>query len=130
MEIRLGPWMVSVVLEDSEDLEGDYGDWDLATKVIRVRKDLGGLEMSMTLIHEMTHAISDLHHLRLTEQSVRAIENSVTQLIQSYPDLCKLLVEAISLDSDPRRSSSSGGGGEYLHPSSVSPRASGKASGS
>jgi len=95
MMIPLGPWKVEVQLTSKSDLNGDYGDWDLETKTVRVQDGLSALEMSMTLIHEMLHAMSDLYHLRLSEQSVRALENSITQLIQTSPDLAECLVEAI-----------------------------------
>lgn len=94
--VRLGPWTVNVEVAPSADLDGDYGDWDVRTKTVRVREDLSGLEMSMTFIHEMIHAMSDLHHLRLSEQSVRALENSITQLIQDHPALARTLVTAIA----------------------------------
>lgn len=120
MNIRLGPWKISVDLTSSEDLEGDYGDWDLKTKTVRVREDLEALEMSMTLIHEMIHAMSDLHHLRLSEQSVRALENSITQLIQDHPELASLLTKAIAPNiyaTNPQPPS--GDTGRFYDPSTV-----------
>ena len=102
MYMQVGPWTVQVVMTPPDDLEGDYGDWNCHSKTIRVRSDLSGLEMAMTLIHETFHALSDLHHLRLTEQSVRALENSITQLIQQHSDLAQLLLDSIRHDSDPR----------------------------
>ena len=102
MKIQLGPWKVEVALTSVEDMERCYGDWDEQKKLIRIRDNLSALEMCMTLIHEMFHAISDLHYLRLSEQSVRALENTVTQLIQNSPDLAYYVVKAISKrDYDP-----------------------------
>ena len=96
MIITLGPWEISVTFESATTLGDNYGDWCISTKSIRVLEGLPPLDSCMTLIHEFFHAISDLHYLRLSEQSVRALENTIATLVQSNPDLAYLLVEGLS----------------------------------
>ena len=128
MNMRVGPWSVNVALTAHDDLDGDYGDWTLATKTIRVRNDLSELETAMTVIHELFHALSDLHHLRLSEQSVRALENSITQIIQDHPLAVMALVESVApYDPDTRDTSASrtpwGQHGSAKEPDTDPPRA-------
>lgn len=124
--ITLGPWEVVIQLVPKEEILGCYGDWDEVTKTIRIRSDLHPTEIAMTFVHEMVHAISDLNHLRLSEQSVRALENTITVLVRSHPVLAVNVLTAL-IDTDPDCSAKdhdkstdsepSGGDGSYSGPS-------------
>lgn len=99
MILDIGPWKVSVLLVPQDTIPGSLGEWDLTTRTITILETLPPLDLSMALIHEVLHCLSDLYHLRLSEQSVRCLENSITSLIQSHPDLANLLIRAITTNT-------------------------------
>ena len=81
-KVKVGPIRVPVLVD--KDLEG-FGCFDCApTPRIRIAP-LEGIEREMTLLHELLHVFSEHYGLRLTESSVRVLEQVITQFVLDNP---------------------------------------------
>ena len=85
-KLKVGPVVVPVLVD--KDLDG-YGCFDsLRSPRIRINQ-LTGLEREMTLLHELLHVFSEHYGLRLSESSVRVLEQIVTQFVLDNPECAK-----------------------------------------
>lgn len=84
--LKLGPLDITIaVVPGLATSKGIYGDWDEYKRLIRLAGDQPPQSMAQTLLHELLHACSDLYYLRLSEQSIRCLENSITALLRDHP---------------------------------------------
>lgn len=82
-KVKVGPVVVPVFVD--KELDG-FGCFD-AIPVPRIRiSQLTGLEREMTLLHELLHVFSEHYGLRLSESSVRVLEQVVTQFVLDNPE--------------------------------------------
>lgn len=81
--IKVGPSYIPVYRD--ETLEGLFGCFENFPSRILV-KPQSQKDEDMTVLHELLHAVSDMYGLRLSESSVRVLEQVITQLvIDNYP---------------------------------------------
>ena len=77
-KLTVGPIQVPVFVD--KDIEG-FGCFEyVPTPRIRIAP-LDGIEREMTLLHEVLHVFSEHYGLRLSESSVRVLEQVITQFI-------------------------------------------------
>lgn len=82
--IQLGSHEVKLVRERTV---GAFGSWSFSDMIIRLDPSLEGARLWDTLIHELTHAVSDLYGLELSESQVTALGTGLCQgLWEWLPD--------------------------------------------
>jgi hypothetical protein len=50
------PLTAPIVVEFTEKLDADYGDWNSKKRRVRIRKSLGREDLATTIVHELVHA--------------------------------------------------------------------------
>ena len=87
MDIRIGAITYAVVESDISD----YGMIDYETQTIRIRKGLGKDAKSVTVWHEVIHAILyNMGHLDHDEVLVDGIAHGLLQCLRDNPKLREL----------------------------------------
>lgn len=79
-----------------------FGEQDLAHSEIRIQDQLKGIQCLDTLLHEVTHVISDLLHLELTEHQVHNLGMAWAQIFFANPELLGFIAERTQ-EEDERR---------------------------
>jgi hypothetical protein len=74
-------------------MSGAFGEQDLAHKEIRIQDQLRGIQCLDTLLHEVTHVISDLLHLELTEHQVHNLGMAWASIFMANPGLVGFITE-------------------------------------
>tara|TARA_R100001594_G_scaffold16199_1_gene33571 strand:+ start:2151 stop:2432 length:282 start_codon:yes stop_codon:yes gene_type:complete len=64
-----------------EDLWGEF--WCLPEPQIRVNKELPGYIKALTIFHEVLECLAEIYGLNLSESSIRTLEMSLANLINS-----------------------------------------------
>jgi hypothetical protein len=89
--LRIGAETITVkLLPDSSE---DQGQWCPTSRTISI---LGGLtkhQEALVLLHEALHAIADQYGLRLSEKSVRTLEQALGGLFRDNPSTFKWLLQ-------------------------------------
>ena len=70
-----------------------FGEQDLAHREIRIQDQLRGIQCLDTVLHEVTHVISDLLHLELTEHQVHNLGMAWAQIFSANPELLGFIAE-------------------------------------
>jgi hypothetical protein len=67
------------------------GEWEYAKNQISIKKGLDPVETQDVVFHELTHAVSDLMNLDLTENQVTLIATGWIALLHDNPHLYEFL---------------------------------------
>jgi len=68
------------------DEPATWGLCDYNDKKISIRHDLSAKNLLKTFIHELLHALSDEHHVKLTESQVLRLEQAIYLFLRkNYP---------------------------------------------
>jgi len=73
--------------------EGDYGECDVDTCIIKLRDNQNSQMKKDTLLHEAIHAIDDAMGLNLTEKQVRGLGTAIYALFHDNKHFAKWLME-------------------------------------
>lgn len=95
MQIRIGAQRIDVVPMPAEDDTGDLGRWHWEDQKIEIKGTLRGQAWGLTLLHEILHAVSDLHGLDLTEQDVRSLEQAFGSFCLDNPLVAQRIANAL-----------------------------------
>lgn len=77
----------SVSVEWKKGLIEDYdaaGDWSFHDYAVRLDDELGETDAQVYLIHECTHAVSDVYGLGLEENQVRILAEGLQQMLAKF----------------------------------------------
>jgi hypothetical protein len=93
MVLKVGAVSVPVVFTDCG---GDLGEYQSAPSCqIRVAPGLGEPHATMTLVHEVIHAIVDQYGVELGESQVRCLETALCRFVQDNPGFCSEIVRRL-----------------------------------
>lgn len=67
------------------------GEWDFAKNQISIKKGLESVETQDVVFHELTHAVSDLMNLDLSENQVTLLATAWIALLHDNPHLYEFL---------------------------------------
>lgn len=79
-----------------------FGEQDLAHREIRIQDQLSGVQCLDTVLHEVSHVISDLLHLELTEHQVHNLGMAWAQIFSANPDMLTWIKERITEENARR----------------------------
>lgn len=88
-KIKVGPFIIHIKYKEMG--ENVYGQYQSVPPLITIRPGLDDLQTATTIFHEALHAIENTYSVRLSEQTVRILETSITQLLQDNPALTEKL---------------------------------------
>lgn len=94
--LRIGAVDIPVKMADLEDALGEYQSDPFPS--ISVQHDLQEPGRTLTLIHEILHAISDQYGLDLPENTVRRLETGLGQTLRDNPGLFLCFLTAFGND--------------------------------
>src|ERR1043165_6410452 len=84
------------------DKENSMGECDYEKGVIKIRKDLTGIELANTIAHEINHAILHDRGVNLSyeddELVVMSITNGQAAFLKDNPAFCRMLIKAARED--------------------------------
>jgi hypothetical protein len=84
--VKLGCLHIPVISSDlGHGLLGEYSG--APSQVIKVHSGLAEPQLTMTVWHELIHAISDTMDLGLPEAVVRALEHGLCSLVHDNPEM-------------------------------------------
>ena len=83
-------------------MSGAFGEQDLAHSEIRIQDHLKGIQCLDTLLHEVTHVISDLLNLELTEHQVHNLGMAWSNIFFANPELVGFISERTQEENDRR----------------------------
>jgi len=83
-------------------MSGSFGEQDLANSEIRIQDQLRGIQCLDTVLHEITHAVSDLLHLELTEHQVHNLGMAWAQIFSANPDVIQFIQERCAEEASKR----------------------------
>ena len=87
--VKVGPFVIHVNYKEMG--ENVYGQYQSVPPLITIKPGLDELQTATTIFHEALHAIENTYSVRLTEQTIRILETSITQLLQDNPALTEKL---------------------------------------
>jgi hypothetical protein len=79
-----------------------YGESDHESREIRLRDNLRGLQALDTTLHELTHQISDLLKLDLTEQQVHGLGLAWSNIFAANPGLTTFIEDRVEEEAQRR----------------------------
>jgi hypothetical protein len=85
------------ITQPAELPEGDLGLCQTNLGLIQIVQSLRHVEKQDTILHELTHVISDLLGLRLTEKQVHGLAAGWHAILSDNPDIHTFLTPALPL---------------------------------
>jgi hypothetical protein len=83
--IKIKGKKIEILWSDDLDPQGSnnltYGEWRPNENQIILRKSDDEIEVFKTLLHEITHAVSDIYKLNLTHASINKYETVIYRII-------------------------------------------------
>ena len=83
-------------------MSGSFGEQDSAHREIRIQDHLRGVQCLDTVLHEVSHMISDLLHLELTEHQVHNLGMAWAQIFSANPVMLTWIKERITEENERR----------------------------
>ena len=80
--VQVGPFRYTVKAE--QELEGDrWGHCDANWRLIALAKDMPPRQQTVTLLHEVIHAVDDVFNIDLKEPQVQELAHGLAQALGS-----------------------------------------------